>query len=50
MDSTREISPLIQAKDATELITDGMNIQAVITELTQIFRSKIPEEIWPTPN
>ena len=48
-DIHREIAPLIKAEDAIELITDGMNIKAVITELTQIFRSKIPEEIWPTP-
>ncbi len=48
-DSQREIAPLMKAEDAIELITDGMNIQAVITELTRIFRSKIPEEIWPTP-
>ncbi len=48
-DTQREIAPLIKAEDAIELITDGMNIKAVITELTQIFRSKIPKEIWPTP-
>ncbi len=48
-DSQREIAPLMKPEDAIELITDGMNIQKVITELTQIFRSKIPEEIWPTP-
>ncbi len=48
-DSQREIAPLMKAEDAIELITDGMNIQEVITEITHIFRSKIPEEIWPTP-
>ena len=49
-DSEREIAPLKKAQDAIELVTDGMNIEAVLTELTYIFRSKIPEEAWPNPN
>ena len=49
-DSERKIAPLTKAHDAIELITDGMNIDEVLEELTYIFRSKIPEEIWPTPN
>jgi len=49
-DSEREISPLKKAHDAVELCTDGMNIEEVLEELTYIFRSKIPEEVWATPN
>ena len=49
LDSTREEAPLIQADDALEVITDGMSIDAVIDALVQQFRSRIPEEIWPTP-
>ena len=48
MDMTREISPLIQAEDAIEVITDGMNIEEVIQTLVDLFRMKIPEEIWPS--
>lgn len=32
-DSTREISPLLKASDAIELITDGMTIEAVIDQI-----------------
>ena len=49
-DSLRKIAPLKKAHDAVELFTDGMNIESVLQELTNIFRSKIPEEIWPFPN
>jgi pantoate ligase/cytidylate kinase len=49
-DSEREIAPLKKAPDAIELITDGMNIEDVLQELIYIFKSKIPEEVWPTPN
>ena len=49
-DSEREIAPLKKAHDAIELITDGMNIEDVLQELIYIFKSKIPEEVWPTPN
>jgi len=49
-DSERKIAPLKKAQDAIELVTDGMNIEDVLTELIDIFRSKIPEEAWPTPN
>ena len=44
-DSQREIAPLKKAQDAIELITDGMNIEDVLKELIDIFRSKIPEEV-----
>ena len=49
-DSERKIAPLKKAQDAIELVTDGMNIEDVLKELIYIFRSKIPEEVWPTPN
>tara|TARA_Y100001968_G_scaffold319319_1_gene350660 strand:+ start:941 stop:1537 length:597 start_codon:yes stop_codon:yes gene_type:complete len=49
-DSEREIAPLKKAEDAIELLTDGMNIEDVLQELNYIFRSKVPEEVWPTPN
>tara|TARA_B100000575_G_C22950212_1_gene549550 strand:+ start:13 stop:720 length:708 start_codon:yes stop_codon:yes gene_type:complete len=48
-DSERELAPLRKAQDAIELVTDGLNIEDVLKEMTYIFRSKIPEEIWPTP-
>ncbi len=49
MDSSRELSPLRKADDAIEVITDGMNIDEVITTLIDLFRLKIPEEVWPSP-
>jgi len=49
-DSERKIAPLKKAEDAIELVTDGMNIEDVLKELIYIFRSKIPEEVWPTTN
>ena len=49
-DSERKIAPLKKAHDAIELVSDGMNIEDVLKEMTYIFRSKIPEEVWPTPN
>ena len=49
LDSSREEAPLIQADDATELVTDGMSIDAVIHALVDQFRSRIAEEVWPTP-
>ncbi len=49
-DSERKIAPLKKAQDAIELVTDGMNIEDVLKELIYIFRSKIPEEVWPSPN
>ena len=49
-DSERKIAPLKKAQDAIELVTDGMNIEEVLNELNYIFRCKIPEEVWPTPN
>ena len=49
LDSTREVAPLVQADDATELITDGMSIEAVIDALEDLFRFRVAEEVWPTP-
>ena len=44
-DSERKIAPLKKAEEAIELVTDGMNIEEVLNELIDIFRSKIPEEV-----
>ncbi len=49
-DSERKIAPLKKANDAQELLTDGKTIEDVLEELNYIFRSKIPEEVWPKPN
>ncbi len=47
LDSSREVAPLVQAADATELITDGMTIEAVIDALDDLFRGRVPAEAWP---
>ena len=49
MDSTRSISPLVKAEDAQEVVTDGMNIEEVTQVIEELFRLKVPEEVWPTP-
>ena len=49
LDSSREVAPLVQAVDATELITDGMTIEAVIDALDDLFRCRVPAEAWPGP-
>jgi pantoate ligase/cytidylate kinase len=49
LDSSREVAPLVQAEDATELITDGMTIEAVIDALDDLFRCRVPAEAWPGP-
>jgi pantoate ligase/cytidylate kinase len=49
LDSTRAIAPLQQAADATELVTDGMAIEAVTQALVDLFRSRVPEDAWPQP-
>ena len=43
-DSTREISPLIKANDATEIITDGYSINEVVDKIIDIYNDKIPKE------
>ena len=40
----------MQAADATELITDGMAIDAVIDALEDLFRARVAEEAWPKPS
>ena len=32
-----------------ELITDGKSIEAVIDALEDLFRERVAEEVWPTP-
>ena len=49
LDSTRVEAPLVQADDAMELVTDGLSIDAVIQELVDQFRIRVPEDAWPTP-
>ena len=49
MDMSRNISPLIKASDAIEIITDGLTIREVVERISDLFRSKIPQEIWPSP-
>ena len=49
LDSCREEAPLMQADDAIELVTDGMDIDAVIQTLLRLFRERVAEEAWPTP-
>lgn len=48
-DSTRSLAPLRQAPDALELVSDGMEIEAVIEAMVDAFRAKVPEEAWPGP-
>lgn len=48
-DSSRAVAPLRMAADATELVTDGMAIEAVIQALIDLFRQRVPEEAWPEP-
>ena len=49
-DSIRDIAPLIKASDATELISDDMQIEEVVEALIELFRLKVPEEVWPPPD
>ncbi|MEB3354494.1 MAG: bifunctional pantoate--beta-alanine ligase/(d)CMP kinase [Cyanobacteriota bacterium] len=46
-DASREVAPLCMAADAEELVTDGMDIEAVIQALVDLFRQRVPEEAWP---
>ena len=43
-DSNREISPLIKANDAIELITDGYSINEVVDKIIDLYNDKIPKE------
>jgi pantoate ligase/cytidylate kinase len=49
LDSSRAIAPLRQAEDAVELVTDGMEVAAVIQALVDVFRARVPQEVWPDP-
>ena len=44
-DSNRTISPLIKAKDAIEIITDGYSIKEIVQKIIIIYNDKIPKEI-----
>jgi pantoate ligase/cytidylate kinase len=46
LDSSRQEAPLLQAEDATELITDGLTIAEVIEALDGLFRQRVPEDAW----
>jgi len=37
----------LRADDAIELISDGLEIEAVIQALVDLFRERVPEEAWP---
>jgi len=43
-DSNREISPLIKANDAIEIITDGYSINEVVDKIINLYNDKIPKE------
>jgi pantoate ligase/cytidylate kinase len=43
------VAPLTQAADAVEVITDGLSIEAVIEQLVDLFRSRVPHDAWPDP-
>ncbi len=43
-DSNREISPLKQANDAIEIITDGYSINEVVDKIIDLYNDKIPKE------
>ena len=44
-DSNREISPLIRANDAIEILTDGCSINEVVDKIINLYNEKIPKEI-----
>ncbi len=44
-DSNREISPLIKANDAIEIITDGYLINEVVDKIIDLYNDKIPKEV-----
>ena len=50
LDSTRKVSPLVKAKDAIEVITDGMNIEEVVNVLNDLFRLHVPFDMWKNPS
>ena len=44
-DSNREISPLIKAEDAVEIISDGYTINQVVEKIIEIYLETIPKEL-----
>jgi len=44
-DSNRKISPLIKAKDAKEIISDGYTINQVVEQILEIYFETIPKEL-----
>jgi len=44
-DSTRNISPLVRAEDAVEIITDNYSAEQIADKIIQIFHEKLPKEI-----
>jgi pantoate ligase/cytidylate kinase len=50
LDSSRAVAPLTQAADAVELITDGLSIEAVLAQLVDLFRARIPHDAWADPS
>ncbi len=44
-DSTRNISPLVKAEDATEIITDNYTAEQIADKIIDIFYEKLPKEI-----
>ncbi len=48
LDRTREISPLVKAEDAIEIVTDGMTIKEVEDSIIEVFQAKVPQEVWPS--
>ncbi len=44
-DSTRNISPLVKAEDALEIITDNYTAEQIADKIIQIFYEKLPKEI-----
>ena len=44
-DSTRNISPLVKAEDAIEIITDNYTAEQIADKIIQIFYEKLPKEI-----
>lgn len=46
-DSNREISPLVKAEDAIELISDGYTINQVVEKILEIYLETIPKELNP---
>ena len=44
-DANRKISPLIKAKDAIEIISDGYTINQVVEQILEIYFETIPKEL-----